>query len=79
MAIIKCPVTGIHKLHFFRIFLETVNRECAMMDNCTRQANPYVLVPTTALKKIAITYKKEDKEQEVAISSFLFGTFGIRH
>ena len=42
------------------------------MDDSTRQADPYVLVPASSLKKIGIAEKKEGKQENIRSSrSFL--------
>jgi hypothetical protein len=37
-----------------------------MVDNGAGEANPCILVPSSTLKKIAITHKKEYEQDEVA-------------
>ena len=50
-----------------------------MVDNGTDEANPHILVPAPALKEITITYKKEDKQDEVTVPSRLAGDLLIEH
>jgi hypothetical protein len=50
-----------------------------MVDNGTDEANPHILVPAPALKEITITYKKEDKQDEVTVPSLFWGDLGTGH
>lgn len=50
-----------------------------VVDNGTGEANPHILVPSPALKKITIAYKKEKKQDDVTVPSLSLWGLGIGH
>jgi hypothetical protein len=49
------------------------------VDNGACEANSYILVPTATLEKVAVTYKEEDKQEEIAVPLDLSGKCGTGH